>query len=227
MIINKILSNPWTISIFSAIISGAILVPLTNFLNKRNQKHKLDKANKEVINLLRTIIAEERTINPEIISSIRESMASKYSLNPDKLKATGLLIDDLIADIYESSYLSSLTKQDLTVTLLKIKKNLDSNDLRSSSKNLSKNILTLLYPLLIIGTVTLSTIILTTTNINNNTTANEKVPSLDITAFIALGSVLAGITTTILTLINTRTGNKVINNVSAFFGLIDDDDYYN
>lgn len=152
--LKEIFNNQWTVGIVGAIFSGIVLVPITYKMTQILEKKKIPeiirKANAEIMVLLKKIITEEKELNLEIIESFRLSVARKHHLKVESLDTINMLIDDLVTDVYETSYISSDRKNEMAINLLNSKTSSRESVTRDYGLSLSEK---LLYATVTIGAV--------------------------------------------------------------------------
>lgn len=105
-----LLDNPWIVGIAGGIISGFILIPISfkisSMLGRTEYFNKVSSANKEVRDLLKSIISENKLPSVEVIESLISSTSRKYGVKIDNMYSSGEVIDDLIREVYDTGFLS-------------------------------------------------------------------------------------------------------------------------
>lgn len=100
------LTNPWTISI----ITGIIVFILTDFIKgyrrKKDYYQNAELANLEMLQTLKTLIPEQELPDISIIKSMHSSTARKYEINLEDMNSLDLILDDLIKEIMDTSFLA-------------------------------------------------------------------------------------------------------------------------
>lgn len=122
--ISKFLANDWTIAIVSAIISGVILLPIavyvTNWIDKSKKKSSASRVNREVISILRNIVSEGGVVSLKTTTILIQSISRKYGVNNKFVRSPEQMIQDLLTDVLESSYISMGSKLSITNGLEKV-----------------------------------------------------------------------------------------------------------
>jgi hypothetical protein len=117
----EILNNPWAVGIGGGILSGLAVTVITRvFLEKKDDRELLERvtaANKELIYAIRPCIAEGSIPSLGVIDSLIAATSRKYRLPSEKLSTSRQLIDDLIKEVMDSSFISASTKADYCAKL--------------------------------------------------------------------------------------------------------------
>lgn len=112
----NLLNNPWVSGIGGGIISGLIVYFVTTILFSRKQNkeynQKLTTANNEILYTLRPLIAQKKIPAQDIITSTISSISRKYELDKRDLLDIPLLVDELIREVVENSFLTPDQKID-------------------------------------------------------------------------------------------------------------------
>ena len=110
----ELINNPWTVGIGGGILSGLGVTIITRlFLEKKDDREILERvnaANKELIYAIRPCIAEGAIPSIGVVESLINSSARKYRLDVSKLSTPKQLIDDLMKEVMDSSFISAATK---------------------------------------------------------------------------------------------------------------------
>lgn len=117
----EFINNEWVIAIVGAIVSGTILVPITYKITKILEKTKIPKevkkCNKEILSILRKIVSEGEQISFDLIEVLTDSVSRSNNLKTDLMNTPQMFIQDLILDIYDSSYIPMYNKVEMTTKL--------------------------------------------------------------------------------------------------------------
>ena len=107
-------TNPWVIGVGGGILSGFIVTFASRyFFSKKDDReyyNKVNQANKEVIYAIRPTISESNLPSINIIKSLISSNANKFNLNSSDLYSVEEIINYLIKEVMDSSFISSETK---------------------------------------------------------------------------------------------------------------------
>lgn len=116
------LSNPWIIAIVTSIIVWPITFGLSKlvnkFLSKKEFYERVQKANSDVISTLRMSISEGAIPKDEIIQALIASFSRKYQLELKDVYTTITIKEELIKELFETSFISLNKKLDLSEDLL-------------------------------------------------------------------------------------------------------------
>ncbi len=120
----EVLINPWVVGIGGGILSGLCVTVITRiFLEKKDDRELLERvaaANKELIYAIRPCIAEGSIPSLGVIDSLVAATARKYRLPSEKLSTSRQLIDDLIKEVMDSSFIPASTKAEYCAKLNRI-----------------------------------------------------------------------------------------------------------
>jgi len=109
------------IGIIVSIIGGIIVFYITRWLGGRkdNSEHlkQVNLANTEVINIVKSYIADEKIPDKEIFNSIISSVAKDYSVLPSEMYPINTYCEILITEILKNSYVPSERKRNLTTEI--------------------------------------------------------------------------------------------------------------
>jgi hypothetical protein len=123
--ITSFLSNQWVIGIIEGIISGLIVYFVTKYIFSRGENkeysQKVLSANHEVIYAIRPSISENHLPTQEIIKNLISSTARKYGIETEDMYSTEQIVDDLIKEVMDSSFISAKTKSEYCDHLLTLK----------------------------------------------------------------------------------------------------------
>ena len=110
-----LLNNGWVIGIGGGILSGLIVAWLTRTLFSKKDLRELavniSSANREVLYAIRPEISENSLPTAEIIESLRNATARKYKVEPERLHGITEIVEELIKEIMDSSFISSSAKK--------------------------------------------------------------------------------------------------------------------
>ena len=109
------------IGIVGSIIGGIIVFYITRWLGGRkdNSEHlkQVNLANIEVINIVKSYIADEKIPDKEIFNSIISSVAKDFSVLPSEMYPINTYCEILITEILKNSYVPSERKRNLTTEI--------------------------------------------------------------------------------------------------------------
>lgn len=133
-----LLSNNWFIGITSSIISAIFLYIVTTFITKFLNRENINKANCEVINILKPYVVDLGLPNEDVLKSIISSTARKYKVHPEQMYTIIILCEEIIKEITESIYVTSEKKQEYNEALVKYKKNIEKNGMISYGESIEE-----------------------------------------------------------------------------------------
>ena len=117
--------NAWFIGIVTGILSGLFVFLITNvvFENKRKREYSLNvqEANKEIINNLKSYIAEQGIPSFNVIKALISSTSRKYDVSANDLLTPIQICEDLIREIMADVYVSSDKKREYTDKVVEFK----------------------------------------------------------------------------------------------------------
>lgn len=224
--LKEIFNNQWTVGIVGAIFSGIVLVPITYKMTQILEKKKIPeiirKANAEIMVLLKKIITEEKELNLEIIESFRLSVARKHHLKVESLDTINMLIDDLVTDVYETSYISSDRKNEMAINLLNSKTSSRESVTRDYGLSLSEK---LLYATVTIGAVSVGFAISATILKTLNDKASKQLigENIPFSLVIIVGAILL---ITVYAITGSGSIEDKAHRIQKFFGLSNGEDEY-
>lgn len=115
------LQNAWVVGIGGGIISGMIVFFITNWIYKRKDNSKyleqISRANSDIIHVLKPYVAEKGLPDKEIVDAIIVSIARKYNVKTEELYSIRIVCEELIREIIENVYVSSIKKQEYSMEL--------------------------------------------------------------------------------------------------------------
>ncbi|WP_444891063.1 hypothetical protein [Microbulbifer sp. DLAB2-AA] len=110
-----LLNNGWVIGVGGGILSGLFVTWLTRTLfSKKDQKElaiNISSANREILYAIRPEISENELPSFEVVDALKNATARKYKIEPERLFSTTQIIEELIKEIMDSSFISSATKK--------------------------------------------------------------------------------------------------------------------
>ena len=128
------LQNPWVVGIVGGIVSGIIVYFITNWLYKRKDNSKyleqINRANLDIIQVLKPYVAERGLPEKEIVDAIIVSTARKYKVKSDELYTIRIICEELIREIIENVYVSSEKKQEYAKQLQEYLHKLDAEKIK-------------------------------------------------------------------------------------------------
>lgn len=112
----SLLTNGWVVGIGGGVLSGLIVAWLTRVLfSKRDQRElamKVHSANQEILYAIRPEISEQSLPSIQVIDALRSATARKYHIDRDRLHDVPHIVEDLIKEIMDSSFVSSAAKRE-------------------------------------------------------------------------------------------------------------------
>ena len=112
----EIINNPWVIGVAASFFSGLSVFLITkNIFSKKENKEYLQKvetANNELLYTMRPLIAQKNLPSLSTINSTLRSTARKYKINREDMHSIHFLVDILIKEVMDNSFLSSEQKSD-------------------------------------------------------------------------------------------------------------------
>ncbi|UQZ53293.1 hypothetical protein C2H96_01700 [Bacillus subtilis] len=115
------LTNPWIVSLLTAIASTVIVNFLSNFLGKKDYIRRVDKANKELIIALKNIISEGEIPSKPLLESLSSAYSKSNNIKKNSMNSVSEILDHLIKEIFETNFLSIDQKSDIANKLLAMK----------------------------------------------------------------------------------------------------------
>ena len=120
------LSNPWVIGIGGGVLSGLLVTLITRYLfSKRERREYLQKvatANNEIIYAIRPAIAEKVIPSNEMLDALFSATARKYSVDRSDLYGRMSLVNELIKEVMDNTFLSSQQKMEFCDLLSTLKR---------------------------------------------------------------------------------------------------------
>ena len=125
MTIGAFFSNPWVVGIGGGVLSGFLVALLTRYtFSQKDDKEyaqKLLSANLEVVYALRSLISEPVFPTKEIVNSLINANARKYNVEPGDMYNLEQLVDELIKEVMDSSFIPNKTKLEYSNQLTQLK----------------------------------------------------------------------------------------------------------
>jgi len=116
-----LLNNGWVVGIGGGVLSGLIVAWLTRTLfSKRDLRElaiNISSANKEILYAIRPEISENSLPSIEVIDALKNATARKYKIEPERLHGTTQIVEELIKEIMDSSFISSSAKREYCESL--------------------------------------------------------------------------------------------------------------
>lgn len=114
--LDSLLNNGWVVGVGGGVLSGLIVAWLTRVLfSKRDQRElamKIHSANQEILYAIRPEISEQSLPSIQVIEALCNSTARKYRIDRDRLHDVTQIVEDLIKEIMDSSFVSSSAKRE-------------------------------------------------------------------------------------------------------------------
>ncbi|EMF0233584.1 hypothetical protein NTJ89_002194 [Enterococcus hirae] len=95
---------------------------ITRWLQKRDNNKEFKKASKKIVTLLKPIILEEKKITSELIDSLIQSVSRSEDIEINRMEPPESILDDLILDLIDSSFITNDKKMEISETILDLKK---------------------------------------------------------------------------------------------------------
>jgi len=116
-----LLNNGWVVGIGGGILSGLIVAWLTRTLFSKKDLRELavniSLANREILYAIRPEISENSLPAIEVIEALKNATARKYKIEPTRLHGITEIVEELIKEIMDSSFISSTAKKDYCESL--------------------------------------------------------------------------------------------------------------
>jgi len=117
----ELLNNSWVVGIGGGTLSGLIVAWLTRILfSKKDQRElaiNISAANREILYAIRPEISESTLPSVEVIDALKNATARKYKVEPERLYTISQVVEELIKEIMDSSFISSSTKRNYCESL--------------------------------------------------------------------------------------------------------------
>jgi len=119
--LTELLNNTWIAGIGTGVLSGALVTWVTNrLISKRDEKElarSIEIANREILYALRTEVSEEQVPALEVVEALINATARRHKLEARHLLRPKQIAEELIKEIMDSSFISSLTKKSFCASL--------------------------------------------------------------------------------------------------------------
>lgn len=139
-------SNNWVVSILTGIIVYVLTKLWETIKEKKWYLNTLKIANGEVFNTIKLMIPESELPTSKILFSLHRATAKKHSVKQEDMDELPIIIDGLIKEILDSSFLSYHDKTNYTNKLLALSEKIQTNSegynevlLNNSTKSNLKN----------------------------------------------------------------------------------------
>lgn len=117
-------NNAWVINIGTGLITSAVWALVNkivlNIVFNKEEDENINRANKEIIRILKPYVVESDMLNREIIIAVTNSVARKYKCSSSKLDNVIDVCETLITEVLEASYVNNENKRNYIDTLTKI-----------------------------------------------------------------------------------------------------------
>jgi len=117
----EILNNPWVIGIGGGILSGLVVTLVTrNLFSRRDNREYAQRtvtARQEILYAVRPGISEGVIPSRDVVRALTAATASKYSVDPEDLYSVNTLVDVLVKEIMDTSFLSASVKAEFCMKL--------------------------------------------------------------------------------------------------------------
>jgi hypothetical protein len=121
-------TNSWVVSILTGLLVYGLTKLIESFRERKHYVNTLKLANDEVFNTLKTMIPEEKLPSPVVLFSLHRATAKKYGVKQEDMNVLPTIIDGLIKEILDSSFLSYQDKVLYSEKLLELIKNTRSTN---------------------------------------------------------------------------------------------------
>lgn len=116
-----LLSNGWVVGTGGGVLSGLIVTWLTRILfSKKDQKDlaiNISSANREILYAIRPEISENALPSVDVIEALKNATARKYKVESERLYTVSQVVEELIKEIMDSSFISSAAKREYCESL--------------------------------------------------------------------------------------------------------------
>ena len=110
-----LLNNGWVVGIGGGVLSGLIVAWLTRTLFSKKDLRELainiSSANREILYAIRPEISENSLPTVEVIEALKNATARKYKIESERLHGITEIVEELIKEIMDSSFISSSAKK--------------------------------------------------------------------------------------------------------------------
>lgn len=181
-------NNVWVIGISTGLISGFIIFFIIRFLSSKKENkdymRKVQLANNEILYAIRLFIVENKLPSKDDINSLLLSTSKKYDLRYSDIYDIHNLVDDLVKEILDNTFLSSAEKNDFCLTTRKLL--LEENEskeiiyIKSPTYNTSK------YISLVLGLTTALFTFFSIWTLNKNIQITENFNKLEFLKYLII-----------------------------------------
>jgi hypothetical protein len=124
------ITNSWVVSILTGLMVYGLTKLFETFKERRHYFNILKLANDEVFNTIKVMIPEETLPSPKVLFSLHRATAKKYGVKQEDMNVFPVIIDRLIKEILDSSFLSYQDKIIYSERLLSLTENTQSTNER-------------------------------------------------------------------------------------------------
>ncbi|WP_413692894.1 hypothetical protein [Psychromonas sp. KJ10-2] len=111
----ELLNNGWVVGIGGGVLSRLIVAWLTRTIFSKKDLRELSinilSANREILYAIRPEISESNLPTSEVIAALKNATARKYKIEPRHLYGITEIIEEIIKEIKDSSFISSSVKK--------------------------------------------------------------------------------------------------------------------
>ncbi|UTY64744.1 hypothetical protein [Bacillus velezensis] len=118
------ITNPWIVSLITAIVSTFIVNSLTKFFGRKDYIKRVNRANNQIINTLKDFISEGENPSLPLLESLSAANAKSNKVKQHSLYSIDDILDLLIKDISETNFLSIDQKIEISNNLLDLKRDI-------------------------------------------------------------------------------------------------------
>ncbi len=108
--LKSIFLSTWFEGLIVSIIVTVLGSLLRGYREKKLYINKVNMANIEVFNAIKILIPEKRLLEKEMLTSLHNATADKYKVKAKDMNSLYLILDELIKEILESSFLTHKEK---------------------------------------------------------------------------------------------------------------------
>lgn len=142
----EVFKNNWVINIVTGIIVFLITSFIQSWLLKKRSNveywKSVDKANRDMVDLIRKILVEQNYINPNIFLDIKKSKCLENKINENDAITIGEMKSILIKEVYEAQFLPMDAKHKIINKIYIIFNKINMRKIRQDliGINLDKNV---------------------------------------------------------------------------------------
>jgi hypothetical protein len=119
------LNNGWIVGIATSVISGLVVTWIARILlskkEDREYKQKIAAANRDVIYAIRPGISEGQIPSQNVIVALIRATARRYEVEGGELYSAAEIMEELMKEVMDSSFLSSAKKAEYCVALAELR----------------------------------------------------------------------------------------------------------